>query len=57
MIRQMWKENPLWGENVTAGKLAKLEVLLHPSAIALLSQSSIGIGPSPTVARACFPIR
>ena len=34
LIRRMWKENPLWGENVIAGELAKLVHHVSPRTVA-----------------------
>jgi transposase InsO family protein len=34
LIRRMWTENPLWGENVIAGELAKLGHHVSPSTVA-----------------------
>ncbi len=34
LIRRMWKENPLWGEDVIAGELAKLGHHVSPRTVA-----------------------
>ena len=34
LIRRMWKENPLWGENLIAGELAKLGHHVSPRTVA-----------------------
>ena len=41
LIRRMWKENPLWGENVIAAELAKLGHHVSPRTVAKWSQTPL----------------
>jgi hypothetical protein len=44
LIRRMWKENPLWGEDLIAGELAKLGHHVSPRTVAKYRPASLPRG-------------